>query len=717
MWLLSTDRAELHHFHSPEDVTGGYAILSHTWDKDEQTFQATQALREEGERTGKNPRDLASEKVRQCCILAESHGYQWIWDDTCCIDKTSSTELSEAINSMFVWYSLAEVCFAYLGDVEADCILDAPDSAFRTARWHSRGWTLQELIAPFLVIFVSRDWKTIGTKQELAPLLEEIKAGMRQQVLTRETHYSIASIAERMVWASKRSTTRVEDEAYCLMGLFNINMPTIYGEGRQAFQRLQQEIMKQSFDTSLFAWGAWVNSDDATSNAQQTIYRTIDVTDLSCHLYLLAKSPKDFGQPYGRTVHYTPSVTDPLQPYLDWQWKASTDELESDDRVRREHGPFARRELPSFSVTHYGAKCRFPIIESDGFTIAVLLCDTGHEHIGLILYPSNDPVQDPSRKKYHVGYGFQTHAGRFFRRLISLGNNFYNLNMRLNGKLETVTAEWRDIFIVDSPPPIKKDVAPSLCFPLHSIEPAPPFRLPHWLIGRLNQTGLQLQLQDLLSRPIAGEPMVVVTVFVDYVAREGVLIVLGTCMQSDGTPMRWANVLLFSQNNWGAGLHYSHDCHEHHVEAWLSWTKDFGDAERTVRLSFSRCRLTPEHTLVVHLELEGRVYDARKKRMNVTLPSREGLGLGTNAFGLHALSPPTGQPTNAKILALASESVRSIESARLDRVSDYLPPTNARNPAPASELESVGSISKRLGRVSDCLPRVQKRIAAWIRRT
>ena len=323
MWLLSTDRAELRHFPFPQAVDGGYAILSHTWGKNEQTFQQTQAYAEQCKQTGINPRTLASEKVRECCILAERHGYKWIWDDTCCIDKTSSTELSEAINSMFLWYSLAEVCFAYLGDVESDCKLDAAkeNSKFRRARWHSRGWTLQELIAPFLVIFLSKDWKKIGDKQELAPLLEEI-TGVRQKVLTHEMHFSLAGVAERMTWAAKRNTTRVEDEAYSLMGLFDVTMPTIYGEGRQAFQRLQQEIMKQSFDTSLFAWGHCLDSEseDSSPMALQALYPILDASR-DRERYLLAESPKRFGSLLERVIHYSPSDQDPIQPYLDWQWQ------------------------------------------------------------------------------------------------------------------------------------------------------------------------------------------------------------------------------------------------------------------------------------------------------------------------------------------------------------------------------------------------------------
>ena len=322
MWLLSTDRAELHFFASPEAVIGGYAILSHTWGSDEQTFQETQALRERCKKTGANPRDLATAKVRESCILAYRHGYRWLWNDTCCIDKASSSELSEAINSMFLWYSLAEVCYAYLHDVESSDILDAPTSAFRSSRWHTRGWTLQELIAPFFVVFLSRDWEIIGNKANIAPLLEEV-TGISSQVLTREVHYSTVSVAARMRWASRRTTTRVEDEAYSLMGLFDVNMATIYGEGMKAFQRLQREILNQSSDTSLFAWGREAESSVEHSPVSPETYKALSFDRFLSSLddiYLLAPSPKSFVEPYGPAVRYTPSARDPLQPYLKEQW-------------------------------------------------------------------------------------------------------------------------------------------------------------------------------------------------------------------------------------------------------------------------------------------------------------------------------------------------------------------------------------------------------------
>ena len=254
MWLLDTKTGQLHHFNSPEDVPGGYAILSHVWDEKEQSFQNLQRLCKLSAEIGTNPRDSASPKIREFCILAERHGHAWAWCDTCCIDKMSSSELSEAINSMFRYYALAEVCYAYLGDVPSDCSLTADQSPFRRSRWHERGWTLQELIASTRVMFLAKDWTLLRSKSELARLLEKITL-IPTSVLLLEKDLSSFSVAQRMSWAARRVTTRVEDRAYCLLGIFSLNMTTVYGEGENAFRRLQEKLMKRSGDTSLLAWG------------------------------------------------------------------------------------------------------------------------------------------------------------------------------------------------------------------------------------------------------------------------------------------------------------------------------------------------------------------------------------------------------------------------------------------------------------------------------
>ena len=318
MWLLSTSHAELHFFPDPTTIKGGYAILSHAWGKDEQTFLEIRRIGEKCRPSGTNPLDFVSDKVRGCCIRAATDGYNWAWIDTCCIDKTSSTELSEAINSMFSWYACAEVCYAYLEDVPSGCDVTAPDSPFRAAKWHTRGWTLQELLAPALVVFVSQDWNfTLGTKQELAPVLSRI-TGIAEPYLSRERLHHHASIAERMSWASHRVTTRPEDEAYCLLGLFDLNMPTIYGEGRRAFQRFQEELAKQTHDTSLFAWGEVL--DTAHKSLKPISHQDI-VTQFHSPTFhdnfLFAPAPSAFTPHSGtKVIYFTPRHPTPIQPYL-----------------------------------------------------------------------------------------------------------------------------------------------------------------------------------------------------------------------------------------------------------------------------------------------------------------------------------------------------------------------------------------------------------------
>lgn len=287
MWLLRTDRAELQFFSSPEEVEpyGGYAILSHVWghESEEQTFEDLERIRAKcrlNESKAKllkrlpgthsqstNPRDHVSEKIRQSCIIAKDAGYKWIWNDTCCIDKRSSSELSEAINSMYTYYSSAKVCFAYLADVDPEPLkskeLDDPaTSTFRHSRWHKRGWTLQELIAPRLLKFYSKSWTFIGTKSDLVALLQDV-TGIPVSVLIHGTPALRGlTVAQRLSWMAPRTTKRVEDRAYCLLGILGIHMTTLYGEGDKAFVRLQEKIMKISVDTSIFAWGAQISWRD-----------------------------------------------------------------------------------------------------------------------------------------------------------------------------------------------------------------------------------------------------------------------------------------------------------------------------------------------------------------------------------------------------------------------------------------------------------------------
>ncbi|KAI0775128.1 HET-domain-containing protein [Trametes elegans] len=243
-----------------------YAILSHTWSPEgEQSYQDVLKIQESHDETWDDDSALSdpalSPKIRGACAIALADGYDLVWIDSCCIDKSSSAELSEAVNSMFDWYRLANICYAYLSDVnyDDDCLAD--DSQFCASRWHTRGWTLQELIAPSILVFLSCEWRVFGTKSTLAEQLEKITA-VDRDVLTGDATLDSVSVARRMSWAAGRRTTRAEDEAYSLMGIFGVRLPTIYGEGHRAFLRLQEEILKTIPDQSIFAWGPFLTRTD-----------------------------------------------------------------------------------------------------------------------------------------------------------------------------------------------------------------------------------------------------------------------------------------------------------------------------------------------------------------------------------------------------------------------------------------------------------------------
>lgn len=165
---------------------------------------------------------------------------------------------------MFHWYQKAQMCYVYLSDVSPG--LEVSDhqligSEFGESRWWTRGWTLQELIAPPTVVFYDREWNEIGTKRYLGKLISSI-TGIALPHLIK---YWVASVAQKMSWAAKRKTTGVEDRAYSLMGLFGVHMPPLYGEGWKAFRRLQLEILSSSDDESLFAWMENTNRVEAPS--------------------------------------------------------------------------------------------------------------------------------------------------------------------------------------------------------------------------------------------------------------------------------------------------------------------------------------------------------------------------------------------------------------------------------------------------------------------
>jgi Heterokaryon incompatibility protein (HET) len=231
-----------------------YTILSHTWG------QASEEVTFEDMIEGSGPGKPGYKKIKFCGDQAARDGFKYFWVDSCCIKKSSDAELSESINSMFRWYQRAKKCYVYLSDVSTgenerkrkrgdQNSQNTWKAAFRGSRWFTRGWTLQELLAPVSVEFFSREGKLLGDKAFLCQQLYEI-TGIALPAL-QNTSLSQFSINERFKWAQNRQTTREEDWAYCLLGIFDISMPLIYGEGREkAVIRLRKEIKEASNDNN-----------------------------------------------------------------------------------------------------------------------------------------------------------------------------------------------------------------------------------------------------------------------------------------------------------------------------------------------------------------------------------------------------------------------------------------------------------------------------------
>ncbi|KAK3695763.1 hypothetical protein B0T22DRAFT_478391 [Podospora appendiculata] len=193
-------------------------------------------------------------KIDSCCTTALKRNIRYLWADTICIDKSNGMELAEAVNSMYAWYRDAVECYVYMSDVHPmiaspglDGLLEPEEEweeeypAFRDSRWFTRGWTLQELLAPRVVRFYDSAWNYLGQKSHSSLL--NIDA------------FFLATLSDVTGIPPARHTTRVEDQAYALLGLFDVNMPLLYGEREKAFLRLQEEIIKRSTDESIFAWG------------------------------------------------------------------------------------------------------------------------------------------------------------------------------------------------------------------------------------------------------------------------------------------------------------------------------------------------------------------------------------------------------------------------------------------------------------------------------
>jgi hypothetical protein len=217
-----------------------YGILSHTWllAGDEVTFKDMLESR------GMEKKGYA--KITFCAEQAQRDGLKFFWVDTCCIDKSQSSELNEAITSMYRWYQTAAKCYVYLRDVRCNIhSRSTVEEAIRRSRWFERGWTLQELLAPRVVEFYNEKGDFLGDRSSLCELIAQC-TNIPPSALTGTT-MSEFDVELRLSWMKGRRTTKEEDKAYALLGIFGVAMTAIYGEGYDnAFARLNREIQWSS---------------------------------------------------------------------------------------------------------------------------------------------------------------------------------------------------------------------------------------------------------------------------------------------------------------------------------------------------------------------------------------------------------------------------------------------------------------------------------------
>ncbi len=289
---------------------------------------------------------------------------------------------------MFRWYQRSGVCYAYFADVESEVRLGpiVLRTRLAAARWFTRGWTLQELLAPREMVLYARDWTRIGTRYDFRYVLSEITA-IEIKYLCGDEPLERASVAKRMSWASKRNTSRVEDTAYCLLGIFDVNIPLLYGEGKKAFRRLQEEIMKASpTDHSLLAWGTIVRMPrrQVEDGLQLKGLKPIpwDPDEASSTLHgLFAESPRDF--------QYSANIS---------PWRATEGFYSTSMRGSKSlasvryptiSGPGVMLELPVLKWTALSAHhwLQPQITQLRPLLFAILLCGPGNSPTSPIILP------------------------------------------------------------------------------------------------------------------------------------------------------------------------------------------------------------------------------------------------------------------------------------------------------------------------------------------
>ncbi|RPD57941.1 HET-domain-containing protein [Lentinus tigrinus ALCF2SS1-7] len=611
MWLIRTRTGELKHFNSFSDVKGGYAILSHVWQGEEMSFQELRALAsdtKESDSPDDTPRSRASAKIRECCKLAESHGYEWLWIDTCCIDRTSSAELSEAVNSMFSWYSHASVCYAYLFDVLSWGSLMRRGPPY--SKWFTRGWTLQELIAPRSLVFLSKDWKVLGTKASLASVLEQI-TGIDADVLTFRRSVSEVSVARRMWWASSRHTTRVEDRAYSLMGLFGVHMSTIYGEGDRAFRRLQEEILKRTSDQTLFAWG---NVLPAHSTPFRERFSFDNFHDDS---HLFAPSPASFrNSGTMRPLNFPVAVKHIIRTLKLPPGRLDASAKDVPHTQTTADGSYVIPS-PDMSFTTYGARSRMLVLESskDNSVLAVcaLACwdDATNSCIGLLLRRYRQYNAKFKYPRYHVGI---TVRGK--HKWMGLSYRLAQVDWAphvLSFSGGPITVAWKQIYISHRPPSHRSTLSDPKRYEAE-------FRVlfPKWLEVELRKQGFEadrpLPTDETDAHRLSNGGPLGIFKFTHSASGESFRLQIGQCHSSP-----WATVSIVpkvshikppatevqdSPLNQPAALlvQPAFSCDKNRLSSWLNATKTFGDSKRRIQLTFTRAaNIGGTHLLDVRL--------------------------------------------------------------------------------------------------------------------
>ncbi|KAK5742070.1 hypothetical protein LTR17_003578 [Elasticomyces elasticus] len=232
-----------------------YAILSHRWGSDEVSYTEW-----EGRNHGRIRDRQGYAKIRGACEQAKRDGLEYLWVDTICINKPDNSELSESINSMYAWYQNAAVpgrmrCYALLSDVGGAAPFEEGEHSFQRSAWFTRGWTLQELLAPRHVVFFAKDWSSLGDLRALLRLVAGLTK-IPEAVLRGDTALHACTIAQRLSWASGRVTQRIEDQTYALLGILDVHMHLNYGEGWNAFVRLQNELVMKHNGLTVLAWAS-----------------------------------------------------------------------------------------------------------------------------------------------------------------------------------------------------------------------------------------------------------------------------------------------------------------------------------------------------------------------------------------------------------------------------------------------------------------------------